>query len=428
MDASRRNRVSWIATASIWVTVLAGGGVPAEAAPGEDTSEQAERVAGDVVESGKDVSEQTERPSRGEAAGWATSFQPSAPPESLTDRKVLVVAAGGRFDEAQAAARQLRQALQEAGAPLVMDDSNLEDVADRGDQAIVESAGPLPVEAILVVRVFGGGDGPSAVVSGYTPEGDALAGFDVRRGEALESGDTRDAGRGVSQETVDAIESATRGEPPGGRQNGRWVVSTSRNWRLTDRKEGDSYEGADIYRHLDRPDLLDAYQSNRRSLRTTRWIGAGIGAAGLVTTGIGLLMMSGESAEDPTADGTNQQSYPECENREFESVERNCRAEKQSESGTSSTGSGGSRPGRSGVSVAVGGGIAAAIGASFAIASLVDDPHPVSAEELARIARESDTGDAESGDESPQSARGPAVDWSIAPTNGGVQGSLRIRW
>jgi len=422
MDASERQCVNWIATASLWVTLLVGGGAPVEAASGGDDSKPTEQADRDEGESNGNDSQQTDPASGDEAAsdasgvsGWATSFQVSALPDALTERKLLVVAAGGRLNEAGAAAEFLRQSLEQAGAPLVMDQSNLGDVTDLSDQAIVETAGELPVEAILVVRVFGGGNGPNAVVSGYTPEGEALAGFNVRRGEALETDDTQGATQGISQETVDAIESTAESDDDhGGKsQKGRYSLNTYSTWRLTDEKKGDWYEGAAIYRQLDRPGLASTYETNRRRQRTTRWIGIGSGAAGLATAGVGLVML--QSAANRTYE------YPECEQYELNKVEQSCRADKRR---TETPG-----PIQHGRIITATGGVVAVVGAAVAGISLYADPHPLSASEMRQlIDRRQKNSEGKNSSEETAGRRGPGLSWSVTPTDAGLQGILRINW
>lgn len=141
---------------------MRGGTLPARGAPGEDSPDESEQA--DRPETDRADSTET-KDSEADAPDWATSFQVADLPDSLTDRKVLLVAAGGQLEEGRAAADALRQTVDETGAPLVMDSSNLGDVADRNDQGIVEAASNLPVEAVVVVRVFAAGETPNAVVS-----------------------------------------------------------------------------------------------------------------------------------------------------------------------------------------------------------------------------------------------------------------------
>ncbi len=372
-----------------------------------------------------------------ETSGWPESFPPSELPGALTGRKLVVVEAGDRLDRARAAADALRSSLDEAGAPLVMDGSSLGDVSDQPDREIVEAASELPVEGVVVVRIFAGGGAPNAVVSGYGPDGVAVAGFSVRKGEPVEIDDDVSAGRGISQKTLDAIDSAGGGGGVGsGSSRPRFVLSALPNWKVTDRKKGRSYKGAEIYRWLDRPELADQYESNLRTRKTFRWIGVGTGVAGLAVGGIGLVNSDGNDTtiSGQSTTGDPPAIYPECEESDFDSVEQNCIAEKQGadEADSSPSSSSGDSSRDSGIPVVViTGGAIFVVGATITTLTMVGNPHPLSWHDLGKAAQQKAQEKASGGDteiREEEASNDLDVGWSVAPTKGGWQGAVQIRW
>jgi hypothetical protein len=389
-------------TAALVLMSLSG---PALGAAGSGPADQAEESGPSKNEPTGGSSADTDDQA---ADGWSRSFVPSALPTTLTERKLLVVAAGDRLEEARRAAETLRGALREAEAPLVMDASSLGDVAGLDDQKIVDAASNLPVEGIVILRIFPGSDQPNAVVAAYDTSGDAIAGFSVDRGTPPASAGSNEIGRGPSQETVDAIDSATSGSSRDD-EHLRYELSLSDTWQLKDLEENTTHTGIEIYRQLGRQDLVREYRVHRRTKTLLKVIGVGGTAVTGIVTSIGaVLAVPGDSCERDTLGDI-----------------QNC----DGALGYSAWG---------GI-LAVGGGYLMAASIGTWIASGSYDVHPVSKSGLKSVVREQNEilevseADADqtaprSGPSEPTAARTARFGWSVAPTADGWQAFLMVQW
>jgi len=95
----------------------------------------------------------------GATPDWSQTFEASAT-SSYLDRpnaSVIVVSMGPRGDSLAAAERALVSALRSSGQTrLVMASESLSVLQEDADDAVVKKANPLPVDVIVVLRLFPG--------------------------------------------------------------------------------------------------------------------------------------------------------------------------------------------------------------------------------------------------------------------------------
>jgi hypothetical protein len=144
------------------------------------------------------------------AAGWQTTFDARAVSTYLkgTDLKVMVAGVGSKEGPAVAAlTRTLRDT---SGVKLAMPADALGSLDGLEDAAIVKRAQKMPIDRILVVRVFPNREGgDSAVVSVYDRSGMVLSAFTGVSGEPMAQ-EAPATSHGVSSETARAVDSLTR--------------------------------------------------------------------------------------------------------------------------------------------------------------------------------------------------------------------------
>lgn len=133
------------------------------------------------------------------SATLASYFRPG-------DTRVLVVGAGPLSEPLTALTTQALTSLRATGRfELVIDQSALGELSSAGDQDIVERAAGQPVDAILILRVFGEGEQEAVVGSIYATDGAVISAFNLGAGAPLApSADTATAS-GVSESTMDSI-------------------------------------------------------------------------------------------------------------------------------------------------------------------------------------------------------------------------------
>jgi hypothetical protein len=141
------------------------------------------------------------------AADWGHSFPTAATGALLPNNRpgVIVVAAG---DGAAVAAASVIMSLRESGrARLVMDPSNLRNVSGLADQDIVRQAKYLPVEIVVVVRVFPGAtaNAETAVITLYNKQLKTLGAASTQRGVPLKTPEWA-SGQGVSSAAASAVD------------------------------------------------------------------------------------------------------------------------------------------------------------------------------------------------------------------------------
>ncbi len=155
--------------------------------------------------------------------GWQASFEPATLSTYLDSEglSVLVAAAGDRASDARPARRSLVAALRATGKTrAVLDEGPLGDLSGLDDAHVVERGRRLPVDVILVIRVFPGAEGqaPTAVVTSYSrATGATLSALTVQRGFPLEARNGGQALPSTAEESVTQLVRQHEGlgnEPP----------------------------------------------------------------------------------------------------------------------------------------------------------------------------------------------------------------------
>jgi hypothetical protein len=225
------------------------------------------------------------------AQSWADSFPPAAAGSwiSVPDSGVIVVPAGAPTADLTAATAALSAALRTSGrAKLVMDAAALGDVSALDDAAIVKRTGHLPVDEVIVVRVFAGA-AATAVVSHYGKDGGSRGGYSAVAGLAIAARTGSGAGVGESAARALAQASAETAKPPAEGSYDDLYVDFVDVITVTTNKYGSSVStgiqpvqgkykkplpGATFYDTVERPDLAASYR------RTIGWKwGLGISGA-----------------------------------------------------------------------------------------------------------------------------------------------------
>jgi hypothetical protein len=142
------------------------------------------------------------------AADWSASFGQGRAASYLLASPVknpaVLVAGAGRERPTDGAVAALRKALA-SGARLVMDSRALGAIEDLDDAAIVKRAASLPVDVVVVVRVFASDRGKdSAVVTFFAKSGNVLSAFNVEAGAGAPTRSEQN-GSGVSTEAANAV-------------------------------------------------------------------------------------------------------------------------------------------------------------------------------------------------------------------------------
>lgn len=228
----------------------------------------------------------------GAAPDWSHTFEASAT-ASYLDRpnaSVIVVSAGQRSDSQAAAERSLVSALHSSGQTrLVMASESLAVLAEDTDEAVVKKANPLPVDLIVVLRLFPG-EPETAVATFYDKAGVALTAMSGLRGQVLarKEGSSRQiAGRTAVAETIKAADrQGTQGKIDramndsgkiefaagalvnmrNGQVMSTWIVPYFQNKRL---------DGTRFYDVVGRADLAKSYRG-RVGAKVALMVGGGV--------------------------------------------------------------------------------------------------------------------------------------------------------
>ncbi|HEY3444963.1 MAG TPA: hypothetical protein VGK67_01315 [Myxococcales bacterium] len=284
------------------------------------------------------------------AGDWAASFPPPALASHLDlDQGAYLVAAVG--PESREAAQAVQAALQSSGkARLVMDDSALGDLTGLSDAQLVEKCRGLPLDRILVVRVFSPEGGPSnAVASLYDLGGVRQAGFAAEAGMPLQPKTPEVApppaqvaaplpppaaapGEKTARERFDekyiGFADIQIFDSTSGKVTSKWIEPFQGKFRQP-------LEGIRFYEVVGRTDLVEAYH-RRSHVR----LGVGLGGLGLVLGGSGLIAWGFLGSCSKVAVASNQ-----CLARDMRPV--------------------------------VAGGVLAGVGVAAALASALINPHPL---------------------------------------------------
>jgi hypothetical protein len=242
------------------------------------------------------------------AQDWSRSFGDGRAASYLVVGRSpgVLVAGAGRDRSSEAAVTALRKALTPS-ARLVMDAKALGAIADLDDTSIVKRASKLPVEVVVVVRVFGSERGrDTAVVTFFTKEGEPASAFSVEAGAPLTPRATNESG--VSSEAATAIDSVLKNRsapapedtrsPAQKEYDGHFIgfYETLRAKNMSEMlKSACPYQGsahtplcgADLYHALGRDDLARSVKTRsdaRIGLITT---GSILVLAGVITTIVG---------------------------------------------------------------------------------------------------------------------------------------------
>ncbi len=238
--------------------------------------------------------------------GWTASFPASALTRQLDVRPVAVLVAAAN-PQARPAAGAIETALRGSGeAQLVMDDAALGDLEGLGDLQIVERSRGLPVDRVLVVRVFPRADGPSsAVIALYDLAGNRKAAFAAEEGQPLQdkaalgapppappeperkSAQERYEERYIGFSDVQLFDSAT------GRAIEQWMEPYQGKYRQR-------LETRDFLELVGRTDLIATYEKRNRVRLSIALGGAGllVGGGGLITWGLVGACMKVDVAND----------------------------------------------------------------------------------------------------------------------------------
>ncbi|HEY8211096.1 MAG TPA: hypothetical protein VIG99_26615, partial [Myxococcaceae bacterium] len=154
----------------------------------------------------------------GAGGDWSATFPPAATGSYLEAdaAAVLVTPAGDPSPDLATAAQGVAAALRASGrAKLVMDGASIGSTAGLSDEQIVQKCQALPIQAVVVVRVFPGADAaspPSAVVTFYDKAGKALSALAAALGTPVAARESRATG-GVSGGTLNAVGNVTHTNP-----------------------------------------------------------------------------------------------------------------------------------------------------------------------------------------------------------------------
>lgn len=243
------------------------------------------------------------------AAPWDQGFEPGAVATYL-DRQnasVVVMTGGAQTDSSRAAQASLANALRTGGQTrLVMTAESIAVLPTDTDAELVKKAGYLPVDLIIVMRVFPGApNSPEvAVATLYDKEGSSTGAMAVTAGQPLprrEGMSRQSAGRAA---VVEVIESAKGGPARSGNapqrggpvtnedprkitfQAGAYVNVSSGEvvsaW-ITPYLAGRPLKGVRFYETIGRADLVAAYKG-RNGLKLGLIIGgSAVAVAGVLT-------------------------------------------------------------------------------------------------------------------------------------------------
>ncbi|MGC4113297.1 MAG: hypothetical protein QM765_01190 [Myxococcales bacterium] len=236
---------------------------------------------------------------------WTASFNGPAIATYLgeggSQRAILVAGAGGAVSGSAAASEALQAALRASDrVRLVMDAANLGDIATASDQEIVRRCSALPVDLVLVVRVFPGASDrpPMAVGTFYDKTSAAQGAFSVEQGQPLAPRSGPVAVTGVPQAALDAVEHA-RGTPTPvdskkqAYEHSKLTFSHSpeslgTRWGLPGRGSYGQTRlaGAEFYELVGRQDLASGYRARKAGKVAATVLGITGVASGAITMAV----------------------------------------------------------------------------------------------------------------------------------------------
>ncbi|MCP3138186.1 hypothetical protein [Pyxidicoccus xibeiensis] len=311
----------------------------------------------------------------GEAEAWASSFSPATLAPHLGDApaRYLVVPAGSEAPELTEAREALASALRASGkAQLVMDAQALGPVATLDDATIARKSANLPVDRVMVVRLFPDATGAltQAVVTVYDTAAQPLGSFSTTKATALAA---------APQEQEPVVEAPPPAQarpvpPPDAREQYEqraigfddyltvrvstavpWASAEVSRWSLPyEGKYKKPLEGDAFYRKVGREDLVEAY-AGRMRMKTVLGV---IGGAAML--GGGFVAYQGFTGNEENCQAGTP-GFRECFDREMEQADRKF------------------------VTVLIGTGIFSA-GAGLIVGAVRLTPHPVTPHEARQLA------------------------------------------
>jgi hypothetical protein len=137
---------------------------------------------------------------------WSTTFDPAVLDTYFDgDAPAVLVAGGDRSDATIEATNAFETSLRTLKRMrLVMNGAAIGDPTNLSDEQLAAKAKALPIDTVVVIRVFPASDAPVVVASVLSTSGKVLSAFTSSRGKAVpprEGG----AGRGVSQNAIAAV-------------------------------------------------------------------------------------------------------------------------------------------------------------------------------------------------------------------------------
>ncbi|MCY1058419.1 hypothetical protein [Nannocystis sp. SCPEA4] len=261
------------------------------------------------------------------AVDWSATFTPTGVSAHLGDAKpnVIVIAGNPGSQPAAAAFRAALTTSRRAG--VVIDGQALGAVDSLDDRAIVDRAKVLPVQQIVVVRVFESSPGtaPTFIAMGYGTDGSVAVALSGTAGVPLpepepptevsvpdatpEPADAAPKEPEEPEEVKQAREQAEK-EYADKRLGGTWGA-------LRRGTPGTPIGPTEFYAALGRDDLARQIDQ-RKKTRLGVGLGLGIAGGGLLAVGVTFLILNGTAAkygpdfgpDDPLRAGTDRVRYP----------------------------------------------------------------------------------------------------------------------
>jgi len=258
---------------------------------------------------------------------WPATFTPTGVSAHLGDTRpnVIVIAANAAAQPAAAAFRTALTASRQAG--VVIDGQALGAVDSLDDRAIIDRAKVLPVQQIVIVRVFDGSPGapPSFIAMGYGTDGSVTVALSGTGGVPLPEPEpptevsvpeatptpSEEAPKepDESDEAKQAREQAEK-EYADKRLGGTWGA-------LRRGTPGTPIGPTEFYAAIGRDDLTRQL-AKRKKTRLGVALGGGLVGGGLLAVGVTFLILNGTASkygpdfgpDDPLLAGTDRVRYP----------------------------------------------------------------------------------------------------------------------
>lgn len=257
---------------------------------------------------------------------WSATFTPAGVGPHLGDKRpnVIVIAPNAASQAAAAALRSALTATKKAG--VVIDGQALGNLEALDDRAIVDRAKVLPVQEILIVRVFEGapGEPPSFIAMGYGTDANVVVALSGTAGVPLPEPEAPTEVSVPEPAAVDAVEVAPKEieEPEEAKQAREQAEKEYAAKRLGGTwgalRRGDSPIGpSEFYSAIGRDDL-NQQLAKRKKARLGVALAGGIVGGGLLAAGLTFVILNGTAAkygpdfggDDPLRGGTDRVRYP----------------------------------------------------------------------------------------------------------------------